>query len=83
MSIKHFLQAGHKNRLYYECMNFARIIREAREKLKLNQPQLAELIGISSQAVQQWESGATQAKLFPNARWTVGNPMRAMEASPK
>jgi transcriptional regulator with XRE-family HTH domain len=43
-------------------MNFSRIIRDAREKLKLNQSQLAELIGVSPQAVQQWESGATQPR---------------------
>lgn len=40
-------------------MNIARIIREGREKLNLNQSQLAELIGVSPQAVQQWEAGAT------------------------
>jgi DNA-binding transcriptional regulator YiaG len=61
-------------------MNFARIIREAREKLKLNQPQLAELIGISSQAVQQWESGRTQAKLL--APDGLSEPDARMEASP-
>lgn len=43
-------------------MNFAKIIREAREKLNLNQSQLAELVGVSPQAVQQWESGATQPR---------------------
>ncbi len=43
-------------------MNVARIIREAREKLNLNQSQLAELVGVSPQAVQQWESGATQPR---------------------
>lgn len=40
-------------------MNIAKIIREGREKLNLNQSQLAELVGVSPQAVQQWESGAT------------------------
>src|SRR5688500_3106426 len=40
-------------------MNIAKIIREGREKLNLNQSQLAELVGDSPQAVQQWESGAT------------------------
>jgi transcriptional regulator with XRE-family HTH domain len=43
-------------------MNVAKIIREAREKLNLNQSQLAELVGVSPQAVQQWESGATQPR---------------------
>src|SRR6185312_5536472 len=43
-------------------MNMAKIIREAREKLNLNQSQLAELVGVSPQAVQQWESGATQPR---------------------
>ena len=40
-------------------MNIAKIIREGRERLNLNQTQLAELVGVSPQAVQQWESGAT------------------------
>jgi HTH-type transcriptional regulator, cell division transcriptional repressor len=48
--------------LYYESMDIARIIREGREKLNLNQSQLAELVGVSPQAVQQWESGATQPR---------------------
>jgi HTH-type transcriptional regulator, cell division transcriptional repressor len=48
--------------LYYENMDIARIIREGREKLNLNQSQLAELVGVSPQAVQQWESGATQPR---------------------
>ncbi|SFU54281.1 helix-turn-helix domain-containing protein [Nitrosospira multiformis] len=43
-------------------MDIARIIREGREKLKLNQSELAELVGVSPQAVQQWESGATQPR---------------------
>ncbi|HET7062503.1 MAG TPA: helix-turn-helix domain-containing protein [Nitrosospira sp.] len=43
-------------------MNFAKVIREAREKLNLNQSQLADLVGVSPQAVQQWESGATQPR---------------------
>ncbi len=43
-------------------MDIAKIIRDAREKLKLNQSQLAELVGVSPQAVQQWESGATQPR---------------------
>lgn len=43
-------------------MNIAKIIREARENLNLNQSQLAELVGVSPQAVQQWESGATQPR---------------------
>ncbi|SEK61381.1 helix-turn-helix transcriptional regulator [Nitrosovibrio tenuis] len=43
-------------------MNIAKIIREAREKLNLNQSQLAELVGVSPQAVQQWEAGATQPR---------------------
>ena len=43
-------------------MNIAKIIREGREKLDLNQSQLAKLIGVSPQAVQQWESGATQPR---------------------
>jgi len=43
-------------------MDMAKIIREAREKLNLNQSQLAELVGVSPQAVQQWESGATQPR---------------------
>ena len=43
-------------------MDIARIIREGREKLNLNQSQLAELVGVSPQAVQQWESGATQPR---------------------
>jgi HTH-type transcriptional regulator, cell division transcriptional repressor len=43
-------------------MNFATVIREAREKLNLNQSQLADLLGVSPQAVQQWESGATQPR---------------------
>ncbi len=43
-------------------MNIAKIIREGREKLDLNQSQLAELVGVSPQAVQQWESGATQPR---------------------
>lgn len=43
-------------------MNVAKIIREAREKLNLNQSQLADLVGVSPQAVQQWESGATQPR---------------------
>jgi HTH-type transcriptional regulator, cell division transcriptional repressor len=48
--------------LYYEFMNIAKIIREGRERLDLNQSQLAELVGVSPQAVQQWESGATQPR---------------------
>jgi transcriptional regulator with XRE-family HTH domain len=48
--------------LYYGGMDIARIIREGREKLKLNQSELAELVGVSPQAVQQWESGATQPR---------------------
>jgi transcriptional regulator with XRE-family HTH domain len=43
-------------------MDIAKIIREGREKLNLNQSELAELIGVSPQAVQQWESGATQPR---------------------
>jgi len=43
-------------------MDIAKIIREGREKLDLNQSQLAELIGVSPQAVQQWECGATQPR---------------------
>ncbi|MBA4143292.1 MAG: helix-turn-helix transcriptional regulator [Nitrosospira sp.] len=43
-------------------MDIARIIREGREKLNLNQSQLAALVGVSPQAVQQWESGATQPR---------------------
>lgn len=43
-------------------MDIARIIREGRERLKLNQSELAELVGVSPQAVQQWESGATQPR---------------------
>jgi HTH-type transcriptional regulator, cell division transcriptional repressor len=43
-------------------MNVAKIIRDAREKLNLNQSQLAELVGVSPQAVQQWEAGATQPR---------------------
>lgn len=43
-------------------MNIAKIIREGREKLNLNQSQLAELVGVSPQAVQQWEAGATQPR---------------------
>jgi transcriptional regulator with XRE-family HTH domain len=43
-------------------MDIARIIREGREKLKLNQSELAELVGVSPQAVQQWEAGATQPR---------------------
>ena len=43
-------------------MNIAKIIRDGREKLNLNQSQLAELVGVSPQAVQQWESGATQPR---------------------
>lgn len=43
-------------------MDIAKIIREGREKLDLNQSQLAELVGVSPQAVQQWESGATQPR---------------------
>ncbi|ARO87725.1 XRE family transcriptional regulator [Nitrosospira lacus] len=43
-------------------MNIAKIIREGREKLDLNQSQLAELVGVSPQAVQQWESGVTQPR---------------------
>lgn len=48
--------------MYYDGMDIARIIREGREKLKLNQSELAELVGVSPQAVQQWESGATQPR---------------------
>jgi HTH-type transcriptional regulator, cell division transcriptional repressor len=48
--------------LYYQYMDIAKIIREGREKLNLNQSQLAELVGVSPQAVQQWESGATQPR---------------------
>jgi HTH-type transcriptional regulator, cell division transcriptional repressor len=48
--------------LYYQSMDIAKIIREGREKLNLNQSQLAELVGVSPQAVQQWESGATQPR---------------------
>jgi transcriptional regulator with XRE-family HTH domain len=48
--------------LYYQTMDIAKIIREGREKLNLNQSQLAELVGVSPQAVQQWESGATQPR---------------------
>jgi transcriptional regulator with XRE-family HTH domain len=43
-------------------MDIAKIIRGGREKLNLNQSQLAELVGVSPQAVQQWESGATQPR---------------------
>lgn len=43
-------------------MNIAKIIREGRERLNLNQSQLAELVGVSPQAVQQWEAGATQPR---------------------
>src|SRR5687768_18256357 len=43
-------------------MDIAKIIREGREKLNLNQSQLAELVGVSPQAVQQWEAGATQPR---------------------
>ncbi|MEO8991938.1 MAG: helix-turn-helix domain-containing protein [Nitrosospira sp.] len=43
-------------------MDIAKIIREGREKLNLNQSQLADLIGVSPQAVQQWEAGATQPR---------------------
>lgn len=43
-------------------MDIAKIIRDGREKLNLNQSQLAELVGVSPQAVQQWESGATQPR---------------------
>lgn len=43
-------------------MNIAKIIRDGRENLNLNQSQLAELVGVSPQAVQQWESGATQPR---------------------
>lgn len=43
-------------------MDIAKIIREGREKLDLNQSQLAERVGVSPQAVQQWESGATQPR---------------------
>ncbi|MBN9126445.1 MAG: helix-turn-helix transcriptional regulator, partial [Nitrosospira sp.] len=43
-------------------MNIAKIIREGREKLNLNQSELAELLGVTPQAVQQWESGATQPR---------------------
>ena len=43
-------------------MNIAKIIREGREKLDLNQSQLAKLVGVSPQAVQQWEAGVTQPR---------------------
>lgn len=43
-------------------MNIAKIIRDGREKLNLNQSQLAERVGVTPQAVQQWESGATQPR---------------------
>ena len=43
-------------------MDIAKIIREGRERLNLNQSELAELVGVSPQAVQQWESGATQPR---------------------
>jgi HTH-type transcriptional regulator, cell division transcriptional repressor len=43
-------------------MDIAKIIREGREKLNLNQSQLAERVGVSPQAVQQWESGTTQPR---------------------
>jgi transcriptional regulator with XRE-family HTH domain len=43
-------------------MDIAKIIREGREKLNLNQSELAELLGVTPQAVQQWESGATQPR---------------------
>mgnify|MGYP001798850284 CR=1 FL=1 len=43
-------------------MDIAKIIRDGREKLNLTQSQLAELVGVSPQAVQQWESGATQPR---------------------
>lgn len=43
-------------------MDIAKIIRDGREKLNLNQSQLAERVGVSPQAVQQWESGATQPR---------------------
>jgi transcriptional regulator with XRE-family HTH domain len=43
-------------------MDIAKIIREGREKLNLNQSQLADLVGVSPQAVQQWEAGATQPR---------------------
>ncbi|SOD41798.1 XRE family transcriptional regulator [Nitrosovibrio sp. Nv4] len=43
-------------------MNIAKIIRDGRERLNLNQSQLAELVGVSPQAVQQWEAGATQPR---------------------
>lgn len=47
---------------YRASMNIAKIIRDGREKLDLNQSQLAERVGVSPQAVQQWESGATQPR---------------------
>jgi transcriptional regulator with XRE-family HTH domain len=43
-------------------MDIAKIIREGRERLNLNQSELAELVGVSPQAVQQWEAGATQPR---------------------
>jgi HTH-type transcriptional regulator, cell division transcriptional repressor len=40
----------------------AKIIREGRERLNLNQSQLARRVGVSPQAVQQWEAGETQPR---------------------
>ena len=48
--------------LVLRSMNIAKIIRDGREKLNLNQSQLAERVGVTPQAVQQWESGATQPR---------------------
>jgi transcriptional regulator with XRE-family HTH domain len=48
-------------------------IKLARQKARLSQKELARLIGITSQSVNQWESGATQpsrANLIQTAKWT-------------
>lgn len=76
--------------LAYASMNIAKIIRDGREKLNLNQSQLAERVGVTPQAVQQWESGATQPRgkrlnkiaevlKLPPALMHFGVPMRQPE----
>lgn len=66
-------------------MTLADIIRDRRIALGMSQEELAELVGVSRQAVQQWESGATgpKRKLIEKVATALGlsvsalNPMSA------
>lgn len=60
-------------------------IRERRKQLKLSQSELADILGISYQQVQKYESGQTQitlSRLFQIARALNANPAYFHEGAP-